>query len=421
MVNRSGLLSSVTRVDNALGVWLALALFPATAVGDPFSDEPGPAGRKFSFTADVSIVARYNDRNSDSDVAADDVDSDSALAYFDLVSDWDLSQTLEHRGRVAVKVSNENDDANELTLLENYISYLPSSGDLSFSLGRQRLNWSAGFQWTPMNILEPRYVRKDYDRIDIFQQRGWDMWTASKAGSRLTSQMVIASSGDAKYVSNGQYALRLSYSGKVDLDVAAAVIGDYSRIVGASTSVALPWNTMLSVESAHRWIDGEKSDDPDLFATNLESITGRDRFFETLVGITKYFEGGSRLGLEYYYNGRGVTDEDDLIRRIAEFAAANPLPSARISETLSNYEYFRNYLSVYGHYQTDSAGSYLLSRLIYNVDDESYFASFSFYRSIGRRFAIEAEIGRNSGPENSEYSLAPVKNYARMIFSAALP
>ena len=271
----------------------------------------------------------------------------------------------------------------EATGLEYFYEQRFDDQSQALTVGRKYLGWSSGFQWRPADLIDNGFTTKNVEIEDPNRYLGVNQVSYELNRAHFNIDAVV-SNRDRRFYDGLQSALKVGFSGPVDLSVLFSRNGDYSKKYGVILDTALPWSTTLRLEAVHTDVNKTLMYDSLHFGKTLESLTGVSRFQDVYARLTKFIDDKRRVDLEFLYDGNGFRDDSAAVRSAAlgssQAAAGGGI---QVDPTLFANQYIGRYYS-YAAYTGYIEGWRLEWKpsLLMNLGDHSYIGSISIEREF---------------------------------------
>jgi len=284
----------------------------------------------------------------------------------------EITRTKTEQAAGNTKTSRDTD-----TFLQKWLVRAKLNDELFVSYGRENLQWGPAmflsasnpfFSVNGRNVPQREVGGMDYARL---------VWVANDA---WTSSLIVNTDDGRQAItdSSTSYAIKLDYIGQ---DHYFSIIPSYREGKNTADDVAALGFFGLSNVS-------------DALLVYLEGSLAEHDNSQGLAGISYTFTGGSNLVFEYYHQ------EDGCKRDLIHTCLAPDAIPANLERTRLLRE---NYLFLQGAKDWDQRRTTLVTRLAYNLDDDSTSLILYLNRAIGdywNTFAIATVTG---GDKNTEF------------------
>ncbi|RMG29614.1 MAG: hypothetical protein D6732_17415 [Methanobacteriota archaeon] len=320
--------------------------------------------------------------------------------------DWQPRADFKFKLRGIASYDDRRDGSNkshrkDIAILDAYYEQEFSGGKHTLSLGRKNLGWSAGFQWRPADLIENGFFTKNVDTLDPNRYRGIDQARYDYIGDN-TSISLVFSDKERNFFDGHQLATKFSFKGNALYSLLFARLGNYANKLGLSVDSSLPFAMTIIIEAVHVEIDKNELADPARYGYRLESLTGKNRYNDVFLGLTKFIDERRRIDLQYFYNGRGFEHNNlAATKRINKSAAAT---EQQIDPRLFSYNYLRkNYLYFAYTGYIELWKLQFKPSVMMNMDDKSYIGAMSFSWGLGDHSQLQFNLNIFDGTDNSEF------------------
>ena len=325
--------------------------------------------------------------------------------YLDGAFNWAANQdaslgariVANHEDSKAGPATSHNDD---VTALEYFYRQQFAHATQALTIGRKTMDWSAGFQWRPADLIDNGFSTKNVNIENPYRYRGVDQLRYELIQPAFEA-VAILSNRDKGFFGGDQVAGKLTLKSIADVSLIASVNGAYSRKYGVIVDSNLPWATTLALEAVHVDIDKDKLTDAAHFGRTLESISGISSYEDVYLSLTRFFDDKRRVSLEYYHNGRGFADASSHAAPIAALADGPPLV---IDPAIFEQQYLSRdyaYLAYTGY--ADAWKLQFKPSVLMNLSDGSYSSAISVERELSGSSDLTLYVDSFHGGADSEF------------------
>ncbi len=306
-------------------------------------------------------------------------------------------------------------------VLEAFVQWNTEQNDWYMTLGRRKLQWSNGFNWSPANLIQPFFDRPNYDPDEKLQKKGWNLFESEYRMSNASiSVFIIENDEDVvdqqKY---GNYQTALKYSLQAPVDISLIL---HKHKMGDVNS-ALTWSLLLSesvtvrAEIAHQ-VEREVHSYPE------QTEKDTNGYLKSVLGVS-YAYSGWDFTLEYLYNEHGYSDREwsILFQTFDEakqnLSIGNDVTSS-IQTLTQGLSLLRNgqlrqhyYYLMLSNIRENALFQYRLSHQV-NLDDNSEFSRIEIFQNWSENFSSRVEWQGFSGCNQCEFGLTPQEDQFRL-------
>jgi len=325
--------------------------------------------------------------------------------YLDGAFNWAATQDASLGARIVAKhedgkagaTTNHSDDA---TALEYFYRQQFAQATQAVIIGRKTMDWSAGFQWRPADLIDNGFSTKNVNIENPYRYRGVDQLRYELIQPTFEA-VAILSNRDRGFFGGDQVAAKLTLKSIADVSLIASVDGEYSRKYGVIVDSNLPWATTLALEAVHVDIDKDKLADAAHFGRTLESLSGISSYEDVYLSLTKFIDDKRRVSLEYFHNGRGFADASS---HAAPTAAVADRPPLLIDPAIFEQQYLSRdyvYLACTGY--VDAWKLQFKPSVLMNLSDGSYSSAVSVERELSGSSDLTLYVDSFHGSAGSEF------------------
>ncbi len=318
----------------------------------------------------------------------------------------------------------------ESELLEGYLSHYNAVQTTGYKIGRYRPTWSQGYNWTPVDMLYPKYNRPSFDRDDINQQKGWDMVHLDQRFNQWSIGFYLVDVDSSTQEDAGitpifgdesteyQWAARLNYESSSDISLILHQLENHSVNFGLTLSRLLSHSISVRMEVARESL----RELPKI--SSLEYVLDESEgYVKGVIGSQISFQAGWDATFEYLYNEHGYTDDEwDQLTNNVNLAKVN-LQSAEAAQsyaflgdslTLLNIGQLRqHYLYLMGANTRSGHAFQYRQSLQIGLDDESFLHSVELIQNWNEAFSSRFQVQWFVGCRQCEYGILPSNHSMR--------
>lgn len=325
--------------------------------------------------------------------------------YLDGAFNWAANRDASLGARIVAnhedsKAGSTASHGDDVTALEYFYRQQFADATQALTIGRKTMNWSAGFQWRPADLIDNGFSTKNVNIENPYRYRGVDQLRYELIQPAFEA-VAILSNRDRDFFGGDQVAGKLTLKNFADVSLIASVNGDYSRKYGVIVDSNLPWATTLALEAVHVDIDTDKLTDAAHFGRTLESLSGISSYEDVYLSLTKFIDDKRRVSLEYFHNGRGFADASSHAAPAAALADGTP---QAIDPAIFEQQYLsRDYVYVAYTGYVDAWKLQFKPSVLMNLSDGSYSSAISIERELSGSSDLTLYVDSFHGGADSEF------------------
>ncbi|MCO7225527.1 hypothetical protein [Pleionea sp. CnH1-48] len=321
-------------------------------------------------------------------------------------------RAVTEHGQFSLNRRSESQD----TLLEGYIETHSDDNSWWLTVGRKKLQWGNGFNWSPANLMQPYFDRPSSDVDNLKQLKGWDLIEVQRQFDGTSLSFWVAKAPES-IEGDFQGAVRWSIEAPIDLSLIL------HKVEEGEINSALTWSHLLGEVTTLRaeWSYQKQRELP---LSTLSDEVQNEGYHKAVVGMNYSFSNQWSFVAEYLHNEHGYDSQEwqSLVNE-TQLARDNYLNGVDVPMSLRSLFSANNILSngqlrqryaflMLSNTQVDQFFQFRVSNQ-FNLDDDSYFWRVELFQNWTQRFSSRIEYEAFSGCEYCEFGLTPYEDQLR--------